>query len=266
MDSGRLSNEQITEFMEKGFVNLRRVVPHKEIAAGQRVIWSDLGMSPDDPSTWTEPVRRLVPSDPRPFDAAINNDGLTFAFDQLVGAGNWIPRRDLGIFVIRLPSDLDPGDTGWHIDSSFPPEADPADDFSNWRVNVSSRDRGLLLLFLFSDVTEDDAPTRIREGSHLDVPSALLAAGPSGMPGGQASVFADQASRHRPIASAIGDAGDVYLCHPFLVHAAQGVKGSLPRLMAQPPLAISTQFDLGGTAGIGSPVEMCIRLGLDNDP
>jgi hypothetical protein len=30
---------------------------------------------------------------------------------------------------------------------------------------------------LFSDVGEDDAPTRIRVGSHLDVPAALAAAG-----------------------------------------------------------------------------------------
>ena len=37
-------------------------------------------------------------------------------------------------------------------------------------------------------------------------------------------------------ALAIGPAGTVYLCHPFLVHAAQPHRGSQPRFMAQPPL------------------------------
>jgi hypothetical protein len=46
-------------------------------------------------------------------------------------------------------------------------------------VNVTSRGRALLMLFLFSDVGELDAPTRIRSGSHLDVaPLVGKAAGP----------------------------------------------------------------------------------------
>jgi DNA-directed RNA polymerase specialized sigma24 family protein len=40
-----------------------------------------------------------------------------------------------------------------------------------------------------------------------------------------------------PIACATGRAGDVYVCHPFLVHAADRHHGSSPRVIAQPPLA-----------------------------
>jgi hypothetical protein len=40
-----------------------------------------------------------------------------------------------------------------------------------------------------------------------------------------------------PIAHATGHAGDAYLCHPFLVHAADRHRGSSPRIIAQPPLA-----------------------------
>ncbi len=36
--------------------------------------------------------------------------------------------------------------------------------------------------------------------------------------------------------TATGDAGTVYLCHPFLVHAAQPHHGERPRVLAQPPL------------------------------
>jgi len=44
------------------------------------------------------------------------------------------------------------------------------------------------------------------------------------------------ASAHHPIVTATGDAGTVYLCHPFLVHAAQPHEGERPRFLAQPPL------------------------------
>ncbi|WP_225586954.1 hypothetical protein [Algoriphagus sp. Y33] len=38
-----------------------------------------------------------------------------------------------------------------------------------WRSNINSKGRALLLLVLYSDVTEYDAPTIIYKGSHLDV-------------------------------------------------------------------------------------------------
>jgi hypothetical protein len=41
-----------------------------------------------------------------------------------------------------------------------------------------------------------------------------------------------------PLALATGRAGDVYLCHPFLVHAAQRHRARRhgPRFVAQPPV------------------------------
>src|ERR671924_383472 len=78
----------------------------------------------------------------------------------------------------------DPGDAGWHVDLSFPGEdcdPDEQQDFSAWRVNVISRGRALLMLFLFSDVGTQDAPTRIRVGSHMDMARFLEPAGEAGM-------------------------------------------------------------------------------------
>ena len=47
-------------------------------------------------------------------------------------------------------------------------------------VNVRSKARGLLALFLFSDVGTDDAPTRLVCGSHLAVPEFLAPYGEAG--------------------------------------------------------------------------------------
>ncbi|WP_062436605.1 hypothetical protein [Herbidospora daliensis] len=48
----------------------------------------------------------------------------------------------------------------------------------------------------------------------------------------------DEASRHRPLAHATGQPGDVYICHPLLVHAAQTHHGTRPRFMSQLPITL----------------------------
>ena len=63
-------------------------------------------------------------------------------------------------------------------------------------------------------------------------------------------------------ALALGAAGTVYLCHPFLVHAAQPHQGNSPRFMAQPPLYPRVPFELDRSDGAYSLVEQAIRAGL----
>ena len=259
-----LHEQQIDQFVEDGYLHLEEVVPAAVVAAGQEVIWSDIGMRPDDPASWTAPVLRVVPSDPRPFSAAFDNPRLSTAFDQIVGAGRWQHRPHLGQFVVRLPHRAAPSDTGWHVDESFPAEGrvDTRFDYSHWRVNVLSRQRALLLLFLFSDVGPDDGPTLIRVGSHLDVPALLRPAGLKGLPFSIATRLAAQASASRPVALATGRAGDVYLFHPFLVHAGQPVAGSNPRFVSQTPLVSEEPVILDQPAGADSPMESAVRRGL----
>jgi hypothetical protein len=266
----RLSDREVDQFVQDGFIHLQEVVPPDIVAQGLNVIWGDLKQDPSDPGTWSDAVIRLLPSDARPFRSAFESPRLHGAFDRLVGVGRWQDRPDLGLFVARFPSPVDPDDTGWHIDSSYPPDegaglASEGFDFGRWRINVFSRGRALLMLFLYSDVGPDDAPTRVRIGSHLDVPPILLPAGAGGMNGTDASILAAEASRSRPTALATGRAGDVYLCHPFLVHAAQPSRGRVPRLMAQPPLDSAEPLVIDRPHNDYSPVETCVRLALQRD-
>jgi hypothetical protein len=66
----------------------------------------------------------------------------------------------------------------------------------------------------------------------------------------------------RPLALATGHAGDVYLCHPFLIHAAQPHHGTVPRFIAQPPLDPAGLLELDRADGAYSPVEIAVRRGL----
>ena len=259
-----LNHIQIEEFINIGYIKIEDAFPTKIAEECLNILWKDSGCDPDDPATWTKPVIRLGYYSQEQFQKAVNTSLLHSAFNDLVGEERWLPRNNLGSFPIRFPNNDEPGDTGWHVDGSLP--GDDLNNFSTYRINVNSRGRALLMLFIFSDVGEHDAPTRIREGSHLDVARILAPEGEKGLSFMQLATKLDTTA-FRPEALATGKAGTVYLCHPFLVHAAQPHHGKNPRFMAQPPLHPSTEFKLYRSDGNYSPVEIAIRkgIGLDNN-
>jgi hypothetical protein len=255
-----MTTADVAAFIEHGVVRIDGAFPPEIAAAAREILWRDTGCRPDDPSTWTKPVVRLGFYGQPPFVAAANTPVLRRAFDRLVGAGRWLPRGNLGTFPVRFPSSEDPGDAGWHVDASFGTE-NP--DFLSWRVNIASKGRALLMLFLFSDVGPDDAPTRVRVGSHLEMARILAPAGEEGRTLGELAANGFAETAHCPEVLATGPAGTVYLCHPFLVHAAQPHRGREPRFMAQPALLpASGRLDLGGNPDDAAPVERAIRMAL----
>jgi hypothetical protein len=105
----------------------------------------------------------------------------------------------------------------------------------------------------------EDAPTRPLRGSHLAVPQFLA-------PYGEAATDSD-ADFWRPstlcmtAAHATGKAGDVFLCHPFMVHTATWPhRGAGPRMIAQPAANAPDGFVLDGSDP--SPVARAIMKGL----
>ncbi|HEX7158162.1 MAG TPA: phytanoyl-CoA dioxygenase family protein [Edaphobacter sp.] len=259
-----LSDAQREQFVQNGFVKLENAFSSETAAEARAILWPAVGCDPEDRNTWTRPVVRLGDFAQEPFRQAVNTVTLHAAFDELVGPSHWVPRQSLGGFPVRFPHPDDPGDTGWHVDASFPPDRPAESDgtYFDWRVNLRSKGRALLMLFLFSDVGENDAPTRIRLGSHLRVPQLLAPAGEEGLSAMEIGIAAARATTGMPEATATGAAGTVFLCHPFLVHAAQRHRGLTPRFLAQPPLIPRVPFDLTRSDGQYSLVEKAILLGL----
>ena len=258
-----LSADDIDHFIHNGFVKLEGVFPREAAAACRDILWRDLKLSPDHPDGWKEPVLRLgMYADP-PFREATDSPRLHAALDQLVGAGRWVPPRALGHMVIRFPAATAPWDDGWHLDASFPPPDDPASlDWFQWRINYRSRDRAMLMLFLLSDCGENDAPTRVRVGSHLPMARQLAAHGEAGISSIDLAKEGFASSDHCDVALATGEAGTVWLVHPFTVHAAQAHRGHAPRFLAQPGLVPSGQLQIDRADGAYCPVERALRLGL----
>lgn len=254
-----LKDDQKQEFIRRGFLRVDNAFPAALAAEAREILWSATGCDKNDPFTWTRPVIRLGMFSQPPFVEAANTPLLHTLFNELVGYNKWIPCKSMGTFPVRFPSQDDPGDTGWHVDASFP-GSDPANYFE-WRINWKSKGRALLMLFLFSDVGELDAPTRILVGSHRDVADLLKPAGDEGLS------FMEVAERLKSLPQkeevlATGKAGTVYLCHPFIAHAAQPHRGKAPRFLAQPPLLLKEELVLQRADGRYSPLEESILQSL----
>ena len=248
-----LTDHQVQAFIDDGFVKIENAFSADLAKQCRDDLWADIGLSPDEPETWTRPVIRVSSKSSPPFIEAANTARLHEAYDRLVGVNRWVPPKGLGTFPIRFPSIEATGDDGWHVDVSF---GDNPADFMEWRANVKSSGRALLMLFLFSDVGPDDAPTRIRKGSHAIIARELLPYGEAGATLRQLSADGYASTEHCEVDLATGAAGTAYLCHPFLVHAAQPHRGKRPRFMAQPPLFPKGEFD---PALPPSPVQIAIR-------
>ncbi len=244
----------VDAFIRDGYVVIRGAFDAGIAAACRAVIWDGMaerGIRQDEPGTWP-PLAELDGLVGESFAGAGSCPALSGACDELIGPGRWIvPVGCGGAVVVRFPSE-DRANAGYHIEGSY-------DGPGGYWVNICSRARGLLALFLFSDVGPQDAPTRLVCGSHLAVPQFLA-------PYGEAGTCADgefwrPSTLCRPVAHATGRAGDIYLCHPFIVHTATWPhRGTVPRIIAQPAVQVRDGFAIDGSDP--SPVARAIVTGL----
>jgi hypothetical protein len=220
----------VAAFARDGFVRLERPALRDTADEARALLWRTIPPSVDDRTTWTEPVVWTADlTGAGPFGRLAHSRELADALDEICGRGRWRRRHCLGNIPIRFPKRPGADDRGWHIDANTPqPDG-------SWLV--SARPHTMLVLTLLSSVGLDDAPTRIRMGSHRDVVAVL-----DGRPASSAMDLGpvlDEATAGRPVGYATGAPGDVYLVHPFCVHAADEHRGDTPRFMAQAPVELT---------------------------
>jgi hypothetical protein len=262
---GHHGRVDLEAFVRDGYVAIRGAVDAETVAACRELIWAALerrGAGRDDPGSWPPLVQGMDDLAGEPLLAAYTAPALMAAYDELIGPGRReravrsVRSADIGeTVVVRFPAEDERANAGYHIEGSYPA---PDGSSAGW-VNVRSRNRGLLALILFTDVGRHDAPTRLLCGSHLAVPQFLV-------PYGEAGTDSD-AEFWRPsvlcltAAHATGKAGDVFLCHPFMVHTATWPhRGAGPRMIAQPAVSAPDGFALDGSDP--SPVARAIVQGL----
>jgi hypothetical protein len=94
----------------------------------------------------------------------------------------------------------------------------------------------------------------------------LAPAGERGLEWREAARQADHASAHRRIVFATGQAGDVFLCHQLMVHAASWPhRGRTPRFIAQPSIALLGECQLADLPmARATPAEQAILSALSD--
>lgn len=235
----------VEAFVADGFVKIANAAPRTVVDAARSTLWTTLGLSPDDPSSWTQPVVWTADlTGDGPFAEISASRPLAEALDHICGEIGWIPRRSLGNIPVRFPVAPTVDDRGWHIDlNTALPDG-------TWAV--SGRPHTVLLLTLLSEVTVQDAPTRIRAGSHRDTAAVL---GEGSLDAVEAGALVEAASAVRPVRHATGLPGDMYIVHPFTVHAADVHRGETPRFMAQAPVMLTSPL----TPSSSSPLAAVFR-------
>lgn len=252
----RLGFVDVDGFIRDGWVVIRGAMDPATAADCRERIWESMagqGIRRDDPATWP-PLVQIDDLSGGAFTAAGMAPRLAAACDELIGPRRWTAPVAVGnALVVRFPSE-DRANAGYHIEGSYR----GPDGRDGW-VNIRSRARGLLALFLLTDVGPADAPTRLMCGSHLAVPEFLV---PYGEQGTHSDAdFWRPSTLCLPVAHATGTAGDVFLCHPFIVHTATWPhRGAGPRMIAQPSVYVPDGFAVDGTDP--SPVAQAIVAGL----
>ncbi|WP_454788663.1 phytanoyl-CoA dioxygenase family protein [Mycolicibacterium lutetiense] len=232
----------VDAFTRDGFVKIEQAVPAEIADAARDLLWTQIGLSPDEAESWPGPVVWTADlTGTGPFRQLVSNAALTDALDAICGDGGWLPRGALGNIPVRFPVDPPADDRGWHVDANTPLPS------GEWAV--SGRPHTVLVLTLLSEVGPADAPTRIRVGSHRGTARVL---GPDPIDFIEAGAVVDEASRTRPVAHATGRPGDVYVLHPFTAHAADVHRGGAPRFMSQAPVMLTEKLGPQGPAALAA--------------
>jgi ectoine hydroxylase-related dioxygenase (phytanoyl-CoA dioxygenase family) len=174
------------------------------------------------------------------------NGRLQAALDQLMGANRWTFDGRFGWWPVLFPGFPGPG--GWHVDGVI-------------QQQLTSPEKGLVTLFLFSDIELGDGGTPMVRGSHHAIARLLAEAEPNGLSPG------DLAARlpcvePAQIVEVTGHAGDVALLHPLLIHGFGPNRGRRIRFACNPLFRLRESMKLDRPDGSHSPVETAIRAAI----
>jgi hypothetical protein len=254
----RLTGEQAEHFLQRGFVTVRGAF---DPAAAQRWLddaWIRFGCDRDDPASWTE--KRIHLSPRSHVDARTFAPAAWGAAVELTGGGERVrPWRwgdgfiaNLGVGNDRPWQPPSPAAGGWHKDGDY------------FRHFLDSPEQGLLALVLWTDMLPKGGGTFVAADS-VPVVARFLADHPEGVLPGEFR-YSELIGRCRDFVEMTGQAGDVVLLHPYMLHAtSQNVLG-VARIITNPPLALREpmNFDRPDPGGF-SLVERAVLRGLGVD-
>ena len=246
------NDSEIEQFISEGYVVLRGGFSREVAEECRRFVWNQVPLW-DECTTYGQPMVQIRKGfGCAPFDQ-IMNQRIGSGLDELVGVNRWRAPQVFGWWSLLLPGFPGPG--GWHADGG------------QFRASgrLTDHHHGLVTLFLFSDVGPGEGGTAMIRGSHLSVARAIADAGTvvnwdDLKPGLSTTGVLDPSESQ--IAHLVGQAGDVALMHPFLIHGFGANQGNRIRFACNPLVQMKDEARLDRTDGKYSAVELALRKGL----
>ena len=246
-----LSPAELAAFDRDGYVRLPAAFAREAALAMQSEWWTELtavcGARRDDPATWRRSQLDLKGPKRAASQRAIETGRIKGALDALLGADAWDWPKDWGRPIVTFPSGapLDAWDVpqGWHWDGR-----------SDWNV---PRVTTLFIVACVGEMLEKGGATVVVAGSHCvvveryhELPPDRRALGEtwrrdrllrdhpwfarlSGHAPGPADRIDAFMAADRPlrVVELTGEPGDVYVCHPLLIHAQAPNCRDRPRMV-----------------------------------
>ncbi len=226
-----LTEEEAAQFVERGFVRVEGCFGRDVAGWATEEMWSRLGYDADDPSTWVD--KRIHMPTLKRFEVKSFAPEAWHAVCDLVGGEERIrePYMWGDGFIVNLGVRADEpwapptaASPGWHADGDF---------FLHF---LDSPEQGLLTLVLWTDVVHQGGATFVACDSVGPV-ARYLADHPEGVRPNGFDVPSLVPECHDFI-EATGSAGDVFLLHPFVLHATAQNTLRRPRVITNPPVSL----------------------------
>ncbi|KAK5125094.1 hypothetical protein LTR85_000768 [Meristemomyces frigidus] len=249
----QLKQEDIDHFLQHGWIKLTKCFTRDQADEITSNVWTRLGMSPTDKSTWhTE--RTNMPSH-NTFDASNFAPKAWGAICELVGGetriADWSRTWGDGL-IVNLGTPEGEGKEvggqdlpGWHVDGDF---------FVHY---LDSPEQGLLVIPLFTDILPGGGGTMICPGAIPKLAEHLYnhpeGVSPRMTPRAENPSFAHEDTLDRfcdvaksmpkdAFVEATGEVGDVYLLHPLMLHSASNNSLRQLRVITNPPVSLKEPF------------------------
>ena len=254
-----LTESDVTHFVERGHIVLRNCFPRELAEEWTDFAYKRLGYAPNDPSTWAVPRIHLPSMNrapiqeiaPRAWEAICD---LLGGEDRLANsAPSWGDGFIIN-FALGAAETWQPPETrqiGWHKDGDF------------FRHFLDSPEQGLLTIVVWSDIYPKSGGTFVACDSVQHVAQHLYAHPEGLLPG---DGFGTLVGKCKDFVEITGNAGDVVLLHPFILHAASQNPSGRARFITNPPVALKEPMNFNrDTPEDFSPVELAVLRGLGKD-
>lgn len=249
-----LTPQQREQFLAEGHIVIKGAFPREASLAWVRDECARAGYDVDDPASWRKGYERMELSRHEPL--ADYAPAAWGASCDLMGGRDRVKNAPaISLFAMnfkqgadtpyRPPSALS---SGWHKDG--------------WHFLhfLDSPEQGLLGIPLFTDVFPQGGATFLAVDS-VPVVARFLADHPEGV-GPDDFDTAALLAECRDFREATGEAGDVYLLHPFMLHAVGQNVLQRPRAITNLCYELNEPMDLDRPDGDYSPVEAAVLRGL----